>query len=462
MAEPAKPYDICVIGGGSGGLTAARVAGAFGVRVLLVDDREAGVGGECLHSGCVPSKALIAASKRMKDDSTLPFSDAMEVVKKAVADIQGDRDNDENLKEADVEVLHGRAVFKGPQEIKVGKQTVTARKFIIATGSSAFVPPLDGLDDVRYLTNDSVFSLTELPPRLLVLGGGPIGVELAQAFTRLGSVVTIVSADDRLLPREETLVSEVILEACSRIGITVILGANAESVRHQEYGVDLAYHQGASSLQTVSGSHLLIATGRTPNIDLGLKAAKIETEPKGIIVDEHFRTTNPAVYAIGDCTPTLQFTHVAGAQAGVAVRNALFPGNAIYDMASVPWVTFTQPEVARRGPTIKECHESGGRTIDILYDNIDKAVAERSKGRVLLHFDHSDIIIGYTIIGAAAGEVAAQLNLAIDTHLPLARLAQVRQAYPTISFGIYEALAFEQLKKYSSKATVRWLARHAR
>jgi pyruvate/2-oxoglutarate dehydrogenase complex dihydrolipoamide dehydrogenase (E3) component len=458
MTASASAYDICVIGGGSGGLTAARVAAGFGVRTLLVDDRPGGVGGECLFSGCVPSKALIAASKH-NSGSPDAFTAALHAVQTSIGKVQSGKDNDDNLRKAGVEVLHGKAVFSGPRQITVGEQTIMARKFIIATGSSAFIPPIKGIDEVEYLTNETVFSLAVLPPELLVLGGGPIGVELGQAFARLGSKVTIISSEDRLLPREEPVASTAVQEGCEALGITVILGSKAEAAQTHDGAIELSYRRDADEAGSASGSHLLVATGRKPNTNLNLNAAGIETTPKGITVDKHFRTSNRYVYAVGDCTPTLQFTHVAGAQAGIAVRNALFPGNGTYDTASVPWVTFCQPEIARRGPASEECQAHGGRTIDISYDGIDKAITEQSTGSILLQFDRSDIIIGFTIIGPAAGEVAAQLNLAIDNHLPLSRLASARQAYPTLGFGIYEALAFEQLKGYNSNRFIRWLAK---
>lgn len=471
MQTASTTYDLCVIGGGSGGLVAARSAAGFGLRVVLVDDRRS-VGGECLFSGCIPSKTLIHQARQFHSARQLAptlqpaLGQIMSACHHAIETIQLTKDNDTALRREGVKVIHGRAYFTGPDSIAVaGHRPLRAKRFIIATGSSPYMPPIAGLDDVEVLTNESIFELKTLPERLLVLGGGPVGVELGQAMAMLGSKVTIVTTDARLLPREEATASAAVLAGCLQLGIEVCTGYAVQKAAKRAGGVSVDIVDRHNRSRQLRGSHLLMAAGRKPNINMELEQAGIAYGPLGITVDDHLRTTNSRVYAIGDCTPAPKFTHVAAAQAAIAVRNACFGGKKAYRPASTPWVTFSYPEVARRGCSTSECAKQAGRTIEIPYDTIDKAIADAAgaaSGMIRLHFSKRNLLVGYTVVGLNAAEVAAPLNLAIDNCLSLPELASSVQAYPTYGSGIWERLAAERLQSLQSNKLLRWLAKAGR
>lgn len=465
MPETVLTPDLCVIGAGSGGLVAAAGASQMGASVVLI---EAGaMGGDCLNTGCVPSKALLAAghaAQRLRRpgfglagaEPDIDFAAVMEHVQRTIAAI-APNDSVVRFEGLGVTVRQGVGRFTGPDEVTVDGTRVRARRFVVATGAAPLVPDLPGLGEVRYLTHETVWALRERPAHLLVLGGGPVGVELAQAFRRLGSAVTIVEAA-RLLPREDEELVDVIRLALRRDGILVLEGAAVERV------------SGAVSLHTsggtVSGSHLLIAVGRRPRVaGLGLELAKIAHSDKGIQVDAGLRTTNRRVYAIGDVTGGPQFTHLAGHQAGLVLRSALFRLPVRNDLGALPAVTYTDPELARVGPTEAEARAAHGK-IQILrwaLADVDRARIDGAPAglcKVLL--DRRGKVVGAAIAGRHAGELILPWVLAVRRRLPVTALADLMAPYPTLGELTRKAAASYLMPKLFSdrvKTVVRWLAR---
>ncbi|MEN9894808.1 MAG: hypothetical protein RIR97_660, partial [Pseudomonadota bacterium] len=354
--------DICVIGGGSGGLSVAAAAAAFGVPVVLVEKGK--MGGDCLNYGCIPSKTLISIAKkahaiRQADRfglTTVPpvvdFANVRKRIQDVIATI-APHDSEERFTGLGVKVLRGAARFTGPDRIEVNGQTIRARRFVIATGSSAFVPPVPGLADVPYLTNETIFDLDVLPRHLMIVGGGPIGLELGQAFRRLGSRVTVLEAA-RALAKDDPELSAVVLSSLRDEGVVIHENTKVLAVGKEESGIALTLDASAGPA-TVAGSHLLVAAGRTPNVaGLNLEVAGVAYDRRGITVGPDLRTTNKKIYAIGDVSGGLQFTHVAGYHAGLVIQEILFRLPARENRSIIPWATFTEPELAHVGLTEAE------------------------------------------------------------------------------------------------------------
>jgi pyruvate/2-oxoglutarate dehydrogenase complex dihydrolipoamide dehydrogenase (E3) component len=450
-------WDLIVIGGGAAGLGAARAGAAAGARVLLVAEGE--IGGECTFTGCVPSKTLIETAAR-----GTAFPAAMAAVRHAVAAIAATETPDV-LGADGIEVLRGRAVFTSSREVSVDGRGLRARAFIVATGSQPSVPPVPGLAGAGYLTNETIFGLGELPGRLAVLGGGPVGCELAQAFARLGSQVSVIEAAPRLLPAADPEASQVVAEVFGAEGISVRTGAAAASVKNDEKTVVLALVSGGE----VTADRLLVAAGRRPVTgDLGVEAAGVHVDQRGCIVtDRHLATTARGIYAAGDVTGRMPFTHAAFAMGRLAARNALRrpwspPGT--FKTAAIPWVVFTDPEVAQVGLTEAEAtthvkRQSGGqgrwpgvgaRVAWLPVREADRAVtAGRTEGfvkiiagrRGLLGSSGGGRVLGATIVAARAGEMIHEPALAMATGMFTGRLAQATHAYPTWSLAIQQAAA---------------------
>ncbi|MCA1712536.1 MAG: FAD-dependent oxidoreductase [Actinobacteria bacterium] len=356
-------YDLVVIGAGATGLGAARSARKAGRRVALVEAERPG--GDCTHYGCVPSKALLEAARRVQAarsgaaygftaEVTVDFPAVMERVAGVIAQIEAD-ESPQQLAEEGIDLIQAWARFTGPHAIEVDGRTVTAERFVVATGSRAAIPPIEGLADVPYLDNRTVFALREQPEHLLVLGGGPIGVELAQAFRRLGSAVTVVEAAPSVLSREEPAAADVISQVLQREGVAVLTGKKVVRV---SAGPTLHLEDGS----TVAGSHLLVAVGRTPATDgIGLEELGVRLDRGRIVTDDHLKASD-TIWAAGDCTSVLQFTHVGNDQGRLAARNAfaapLRAGR--WKDNVIPWVTFTEPEVAHVGLTEAQAVERYG------------------------------------------------------------------------------------------------------
>jgi pyruvate/2-oxoglutarate dehydrogenase complex dihydrolipoamide dehydrogenase (E3) component len=435
-------YDLVVIGGGAAGLGAARAAARARARVLMVSDGPPG--GDCTFTGCVPSKTLIEAAAH-----GLPYPVAAQRVRDAVAAIAA-TETPQTLRAESIDVVLGRARFVAPGRLTVDGQPVTGRRFVIATGAAPLVPPVPGLSEVAYLTNETVFDLPERPDSLAVLGGGAIGCELAQAFARLGTRVTLVEALDRLLAKEEPEASTVITDVFTREGIDVRVGARVEKVTTDPGGqVRLSLGDGTD----VSAQRLLVAVGRTPVTEgLDLPAAGVSVDERGYVVtDDHLATTATGVYAAGDVTGRMPFTHAAFAMGRLAAGNALTRGRRRrYDAAATPWVTFTDPEVARVGLTEAQAAARGGRVAWLPMADMDRAIAAgRTDGfvkliagpRPLLGNLGGGRVLGATIVAARAGEMIHEPALAMATGMFTGRLAAATHAYPTWSYGIQLAAA---------------------
>lgn len=450
-------YDLAVIGGGSAGLTAARFGVALGATVALIDRSAAALGGDCLHTGCVPSKALIHAARawwtadgtaeyglpRRDRSGPVDLGRVMDGVRDVIARA-GAVDSPAALGAHGIALHFGQARFRSPTLLEVDGVPVRARRYIVATGSRPALPEIAGLADVAYLTNDTIFELRALPPSLLVLGGGPVGCELGQAFARLGSRVTIVGRAARLLPREEPAASAVLARAFAREGLRVLTGAAVARVRRDgEATVATVVRDGERS--EVRATAVLVAAGRRANVaDLGLDVAGVAVGPDGIVVDRHARTSNPHVYACGDVIGQLRFTHAAGYQAAVAVRNALLPTRAMLDYGAIPWATFTTPEIGRVGLTEAAARVRHGRVsvTRLPYTHIDRALAMREgadEGFIALIHSPTGVLYGAQIVGPEAGETINEVALALRHGLTLGDLGTASHAYPTLGLGVQQA-----------------------
>jgi pyruvate/2-oxoglutarate dehydrogenase complex dihydrolipoamide dehydrogenase (E3) component len=442
MTEEVLRPDLCVIGAGSAGLSVAAAAGLMGVPVALVERGR--MGGDCLNVGCVPSKALIAAGERAQaardakafgvglPEPRIDFARVHRHVHEVIAAI-APNDSVERFRALGVDVIAGEARFVDPRTLAVAGRTIRARRFVIATGSSPAVPPIPGLEATPYFTNETIFDLTERPRHLIVLGGGPIGCELAQAFRRLGAAVTILSRG-RLLPREDGEAAAVVETALLREGVALRPGVAVRSVSADAEGVAIAL-EGAD--EPVRGSHLLVAVGRRVVTDgLGLEAAGVRRNEAGIVVDRGMRTANRRIYAIGDCAGGPQFTHAANYHAGLVIRSALFRMPVKADYAALPRVTFTDPEVAAVGMSEAEALATG-KGVSILrwpFSENDRAQAERrTEGFVKIFASPKGRVLGATIVGPRAGELIAPFVLMIAKRLPVTALTEIVIPYPTLS-----------------------------
>jgi len=453
MTEVLNP-DICVIGAGSGGLSVAVAAAAFGVPVVLVE--KAKMGGDCLNYGCVPSKALIAAARRSEiarrsgafGIAMRPMVDFAKVhdhVHGVIAAIEPN-DSKERMTGLGVQVIAGAARFKDRSTVMVGDEIeIKARRFVIATGSSPALPPIPGLAEAPHLTNETVFDLKQTPEHLVVIGAGPIGIELAQAFHRLGAHVTVLEAA-RPLAKDDPECAAIVLDQLAREGIR--LRAGVEIVRIESIPPKVrAVLKTPAGEETVDGTHLLVATGRRANVDdLDLKAAGIKLGPRGIVVNRGLVTSNRKVFAIGDVTGAHQFTHVANYHAGIVIRRALFRLAAKVEEDVIPWVTYADPELAQVGLT-EETARQRYREIRVLraafHDN-DRAQTEREiRGHIKVVTMGNGTILGATIIGAHAGELISTWALAIQQQLNIRAVAELIVPYPTLAeVGKRAALGF--------------------
>ncbi len=441
-----RNVDICVIGAGSGGLCVAAGAVQMGASVALFERGK--MGGDCLNYGCVPSKALLAAGHAAAHYAhTSQFG-----VDGLAADVDFPRVNDhvhgviagiaphdsvERFTGLGVEVYKEGARFTGPREVTGESGTrVRARRFVIATGSSPAAPPIPGLDKVDYLTNETIFGLRQCPAHLIVIGGGPIGLEMAQAHRQLGARVTVLEAMKIMGPDDRDLVA-VVRSRLTAEGIEIREGAKvAEVKRAAEGGVAVACEADGQTFE-VSGSHLLVAAGRAPNLaSLDLDAAGIVHDRRGIEVDARLRTSNKRVFAVGDVAGRYQFTHIAGYHAGIVIRNALFrmPAKVNYD--AVPWVTYTDPELANVGMTEAAAREAFGdevRVVTAEFAENDRARTERrTDGLVKAVVGRRGRILGAGIVGAHAGELIQPWILAVSQKMRIGAMAQMIAPYPTL------------------------------
>ena len=433
--------DLVVIGGGAAGLSAARAARRRGAKVTLVSDSP--LGGDCTFTGCVPSKTLLNAAHRGDN-----FDVAMAQVQRTVASIGADESFDVVRGEG-IEALNDRATFVDRNTIDVGGRSIRARRFVVATGAKPFIPPIPGLDSSRVLTSEQLFTMSALPRRLAILGGGPIGVEMAEAFSRLGSRVTVIEAMDRILPREEPESSEVIAECLEQIGVTLRTKTACTAVEHSVNHVTLTFDAGT----TLECDALLVSVGRTPSsAGFGLEMIGVGTSTRGFIkVDDRLRTSVRSIYAAGDVAQTLQFTHVADENGRIAATNALsrVPVRRFHP-EWIPAVTFTSLEVASVGVTEAEVGHDEARVAYLPMSEFDRArtsgdtrgfvkiitVPRRLSGHRL-----GGTIVGATIVAPRAGEMLAEIVLAMRTNMWPARLAVATHAYPTWGLAVQQTIA---------------------
>ena len=462
-------YDITIIGGGSGGLAAARTAAALGARVLLVDKER--LGGDCLWYGCVPSKSLIHVAKvarQIRDAANLGLAPGgvdvdMAKVSAYVQGVIGRVGETERMYIEGVTVKFGRVAFTSANELELNGERISSRNTIIATGSRSVVPRIEGLAESGYWTNEDVFDLTSLPASLVVVGGGPVGVELGQAFQRLGTQVRIIQGPARILPKEDAEVSQTVADVLQSEGIEIV--TDARFVRASRDGNrKFVMAKRGDDLLSFEADEVLLALGRQPEVEgLNLEAAGIQYDAGGIRVDEYLQTTTRNVLAIGDAIGGYLFTHVAAYQAGIAVRNALVPvAKKKVDYRVVPWCTFTDPEAARVGLTPDEAEKRYRqvRIVKFPWADIDRAQTENETiGFIkLVLAGKKDEIVGAHLVGARAGELLGELSLAMRHNLTLNDILDTIHVYPTMNTGIQQA-AFEAYLESSAIASNRRIIR---
>lgn len=457
--------DLLVIGAGSGGLSVVAGAAQMGADVVLLERHK--MGGDCLNYGCVPSKALIAAGKTAEtfrkaerfgiaaSEPRIDFS----AVNRHVHDVIGaiaPNDSVERFEKLGVHVIKGDARFLDRETVEVNGTAIKARRFVVATGSRPFVPPIEGLKDTPHLTNETLFDLTECPEHLIVIGGGPIGMEMAQAHRRLGAKVTVIEGAEPL-GKDDPDLAAVVLGRLEKEGIRIEAGAKVVSVSGAEGAIEVTAARGDETF-TISGSHLLVAVGRQPNVDtLDLEAGGIEYQRSGIKVGKDLRTTNSRVYAIGDVAGGPQFTHVAGYHGGLVLRPLLFRLPIKVKHEQMPHVTYTDPELGQVGPTERQAREAGQdvTTVSWPYADNDRAQAEReTEGLIKIVVGKRGKIVGAGVAGAKAGEITNLLALAVSKGMKLSDLQGFVSPYPTLS-EIAKRAATSYYSSYTEKPIIR-------
>lgn len=429
-------YDVAILGAGSAGLSVAAVAAQLGLKVVLIESEK--MGGECLNSGCVPSKSLLAAAKSVHalrnassfgvlvDEYCIDFSRVMRQVQGVIANL-AEHDSVARFESLGVRVIQAAARFSDAKTVMAGDVAIAARRFVIATGSSPSIPPIDGLQQVPYLTNETVFELSVQPEHLIIIGGGPVGCELGQAFALLGSRVTVLEAAT-ILPKDDADCVAIVREELLACGMMIYEHTQIEQVAYGPEEVISVCVRRAEQTETLFGTHLLVAAGRRPNVaGLGLEWAGVEYSRKGIAVNSRMQTTNKKVYALGDVVGVWPLTHMASYQAGIVLRNIAFRLPARADYRAVPWVTYTEPEIAHVGVF-------DGIVTEWLYAGNDRAQIERSpKGKIKVLTDKKGRVLGATIVGAHAGELILPWVMAVRERKTLRSFTDVIVPYPTVS-----------------------------
>lgn len=446
----AYDYDLIVIGAGAAGLTAAGFMGKAGGKVALIERKA--LGGDCTWTGCVPSKALLKVSKMAHtlqtaskygvngagDGLSVDMGVVRDYVKRVVNDVYAGETPEVFSRDYNVEVIEGEARFVDEHTVAVSDRRLTSGKFVIAVGASAAIPKIEGLSDVTYFTNETLFDNDHLPQRLLIIGAGPVGTEIAQAYARLGAKVTLI--DQALLPRDEPEVAEVMQAVLTRDGVQFEPGLVSKAAQAGET-ISLTLESGAVH----EGDMLLVAAGRAPNLSVGLEQAGVAYTRRGILVDDYLRTNVKHIYAVGDCTDGPKFTHYAGFQGGIAGRNATLPLlNAKGRTNTLPWVTFTDPEVAHIGMTEQEARQAHGRRIGVYHfslDHGDRTRAEDDLDGFIKLVHKGNKLLGATVVAGRAGEMIFELGLAVQGVISLRDITSMIHAYPTYSDVVRRAVA---------------------
>jgi pyruvate/2-oxoglutarate dehydrogenase complex dihydrolipoamide dehydrogenase (E3) component len=448
-----RDYDVVVVGGGAAGLTASGLAASFGAKTMMVErDR---LGGDCTWSGCVPSKTLIKAAKVVHQAHAahrygltdfapeIPFARVMEHVRDVRDEVYHDADRPEIYEDLGVDVRFGAARLVGPHHLVIegedGADRISARYIVLATGGRAAVPPIDGLDGVDYLTNESLFEIDAQPGSLAIVGAGPIGIEMAQAFGRLGTDVTVVDHGNRILSRDDAEHAEMLREVLHREGVQFRFGARVERV--EEDNEQVVLHTDGDAIRA---DRVLIATGRRPNTeDLGLEEAGVVFTEKGIQVDDKCQTSQSHIYAVGDCTGEYQLTHMSEHMAKVAMSNAVLKVPSTIDRAHVPWCTFADPEVAQLGATEAELQERGEdyEVYRFPYSKVDRAITEgETTGQIKVFATKwRGKILGASVLGDRAGELISLYAIAMRNGVTLRQIADTIHPYPTYGLGARRA-----------------------
>ncbi len=452
--RPASRYHLVVIGGGTAGLVCAVGASSLGAKVALVE-RDL-LGGDCLNVGCVPSKALIAAGRaatalrkgkmfgvHATGNIRVDFREVMKRMRRLRASI-APNDSARRLSEKGVDVFFGTARFLDSQTVDVDGKKLRFQKAVIATGTRAAVPPIPGLERVPYLTNETLFSLQELPKTFGIIGAGPIGCEMAQAFSRLGSRVFLIEAFHGVLPREDRDAAGLVEKALTADGVRFWCCAGKTTLARTERGTIRIRLESHGNLKEQELDALLVAVGRTPNVeDLDLERVGVETTRKGVVVDDRLRTTNPRIFAAGDVCSPFQFTHAADFMARIVIRNALFGGRAKASALIIPWCVYTDPELAHVGLSAEEARsrETSVESVTVLLKDVDRAVLEgRSEGMVRLHLrKRKGKILGATLVASHAGEMISEITLAMKHGLGIKDLAETIHPYPTVAEAVRKA-----------------------
>jgi pyruvate/2-oxoglutarate dehydrogenase complex dihydrolipoamide dehydrogenase (E3) component len=468
MAKP--EFDIVVIGGGSGGLVVAAGGATLGAKVALVERHR--LGGDCLWYGCVPSKTLIKSARiayemRHADRWALATGDpapqiarVMERVRAVIGQIEPN-DSPERFRGLGVDVIFGEGRFVSPGAFEVAGRTLTGKTFVIATGSRPQVPPVPGLDTVPYLTNETVFDLREQVPSLVVLGGGPIGSELAQAFRRLGSEVSVIQRGPRILPREDPDLAKVVHEQMAAEGVRFHFDATLARVSGRAGDIAVTV-KGKAGEQTLQATHLLLAAGRQLNTEnLGLDAAGVAMDGGRIVVDDRLRTSQPHIYVAGDAAGGLQFTHLAEHHAGIVLRHAIFHLKWTKPSRVLPWCTYTDPELARVGLSETEAKQKGidHRVYRFPFEEIDRARAEGEiEGFAKIVTDPKGRLLGAAIVGPHAGELIAEYGLALTKGMAAKDISGVIHTYPTLA-SISRRVADQRMKEGLTPTAKTWIKR---
>lgn len=451
-------YDAIIIGGGAAGLTASGIAANFGAKTMMIE--KARLGGDCTWTGCVPSKALLKAGKVARhirkasdyglidQEPNIDFQKVMAHIHEIREDIYRDADAPEHFEAMGIEVVEGMAYFTDSHALNIelanGETRVTtSRYFFICTGVGAFVPPIEGIDSVDYLTNETLFEIEELPRELIIIGAGPIGNEMAQAMRRLGSEVTVIDMADRIMVKDDPELAGMLRDKLKQEGIDYVLDADVKKISSQD-GRIVVEADVAGEIKEISGTDLLMATGRRPNVEsLNLEAAEVNHTPKGIPVNAKCRTNRSHIYACGDVTGEYQFTHMSEHMAKVATTNALIKVPMKVDEQHVPWCTFTDPELGHVGATEKQLQEreEDYETYRFPYSKVDRAVTE-SEGEGLIKVfakKWNGKILGASVLGTSAGEIISEYAVAMKNGVTLRKLADTIHPYPTYGLGARRA-----------------------
>jgi pyruvate/2-oxoglutarate dehydrogenase complex dihydrolipoamide dehydrogenase (E3) component len=471
---PKYDYDMIVIGAGAGGFVSSKVAAGFGKKVAMIEKKK--LGGECTNVGCVPSKALLKAAAvahqaRHLTDYGLELDvkpvvsgkKAMQYARAAVRKVY-DSHPASVFEKAGIDVLFGSPRFLDNHRVDLEGRTLTANKFMLSTGSSAFIPPIEGLASIPSLTNENLFDLETLPDSMIILGAGPIGIEMAQALQRLGVTVTVVEMVDRILPREDRELSLLLADRFRSEGVTLLTGTKAVRVSGRSDNIVLTVEDSGKERRDIPAASLLVAVGRKPNLGgLDLEKAGVQYGPKGVVTDAYLRTSASNIFACGDIVGPYQFSHMAEYQAITATRNAFFPFRKKVNYNTVAWCTFTDPELAHAGLTEEEARELHGSDVTVLrynYGNTDRGRTDNAEfGMAKFICDRRGMLLGAHILGARAGELIHEAQLLRHLGRPFTDIASMIHIYPTYADVVRQPAKYYYVDRIRNNPLLRILAR---